>query len=143
MPQVVRRCESKLEDAVAMLQKLLAGCNVVDADGKATPKEPCVFRAVRWNTNRTFRLIRARAKVPYAQMKAMRSTAGSDAANSGFDVSQAGDFLGHADYRVTRKHYVRRDLENKRLIAEALACGLRRARGVLECCHEIANCCRS
>ena len=60
-------------------------------------------------------------------MNALRSTACTDAANSGFDVSQAGDFLGHADYKVTRRHYLVRQLENKRRVAESLAARLRSA----------------
>ncbi len=51
----------------------------------------------------------------------------TDGANTGFDVSAVGDFLGHSDYAVTRKHYVIRQLETKRQVAEALAARLHTA----------------
>ncbi len=111
--------------AVTMLQDLRAGAPMMVADGRDIPENSTPFAALAWNTNRSFERIREAAKVPHATMKAMRSTAASDTANSGFDVSQAGDFLGHADYKVTRRHYVLRDLENKRRVAESLASRLK------------------
>lgn len=119
------RLQPLVTQAVDLLRALRDSAPVMVADGQKTPKDPLVFRAIKWNTNRSFDRIRQRAGVPHVTMKALRSTAGTDAANGGFDVSQAGDFLGHASYEVTRKHYVVRDLENKRAVAESLAARLR------------------
>ena len=99
----------------------------VVAGGEAQPKEPLIFRSLFWNTNREFNKIRAKTGVPTARMKDLRSSAATDGANTGSDVSAVGDFLGHADYAVTRKHYGLKQLESKRLVAEALAARLNSA----------------
>ena len=54
-------------------------------------------------------------------MKDLRSTAGTDAADEQFSEFNVASFLGHADSKVTAKHYIKRKLDAKRQIAEALA----------------------
>ena len=48
-------------------------------------------------------------------------TAGSDAADEQFSELNVASFSGHADSKVTAKHYVKRKLDAKRQIAEVLA----------------------
>ena len=46
---------------------------------------------------------------------------GTDAADEQFSEFNVASFLGHADSKVTAKHYIKRKLDAKRQIAEALA----------------------
>ncbi len=95
--------------------------------GREVPKEPRVFRALKWNVHREFNRIRNRATLgdgsplPFFRMKDLRSTAGTDAADEQFSELNVASFLGHADSKVTAKHYIKRKLDAKRQIAEALA----------------------
>ena len=115
------RLQPLVAPAVDMLRELRDNMPKMVRDGTESPKEPLVFRALAWNTNRGFERIATKAGIPGAVMKSLRSTVGTDTVNAGFDLSRAGDFLGHADYKVTRRHYVLRDLESKRAVAESLA----------------------
>ncbi len=59
--------------------------------------------------------------LPFFWMKDLRSTAGTDAADEQFSEFNVAGFLEHADSKVTAKHYIKRKLDAKRQIAEALA----------------------
>jgi integrase len=121
------RLQPLVPSAVALLGQLYADAPKMVDGGREVPKEPLVFRALKFNVNREFDRIRDRATLddgsplPFFRMKDLRSTAGTDAADEQFSEFNVASFLGHADSKVTAKHYIKRKLDAKRQIAEALA----------------------
>ncbi len=121
------RLQPLVPSAVDLLVRMFNDASKMVDGGREVPKEPQVFRALKWNIHREFNRIRDRAKlddgspVPFFRIKDLRSSAGTDAADEQFSEFNVASFLGHADSKVTAKHYVKRKLDAKRQIAEALA----------------------
>ncbi len=121
------RLQPLVPSAADLLVRMLNEAPKMVDGGREVPKEPQVFRAIKWNIHREFNRIRDRAKlddgsqVPFFRIKDLRSSAGTDAADEQFSEFNVASFLGHADSKVTAKHYVKRKLDSTRQIAETLA----------------------
>ena len=121
------RLQPLVPSAVDLLGRLYADAPKMVDGGREIPKEPLVFRALKFNVHREFNRVRDRATLdegfplPFFRMKDLRSTAGTDAADEQFSEFNVASFLGHADSKVTAKHYIKRKLDAKRQIAEVLA----------------------
>ena len=55
--------------------------------------------------------------MPLLRIEDLRSTAGADAADEQFSEFNVASSLGHADSKVTAKHYIKRKLDDKRQIS--------------------------
>ena len=121
------RLQPLVPSAVDLLGRLNAYTPKMVNGGREVPKEPLVFRALKFNVHREFNRIRDRATLdddsplPFFRLKDLRSSAGTDAADEQFSEFNVASFLGHADSKVTAKHYIKRKLDAKRQIAEVLA----------------------
>lgn len=119
------RLQPLVDNAVELLHQMYDEAPKMVSGGGETAKEPCPFRELKWNTCREFDKVRNRAGLPKCRMKDLRSTAGTDAADCEFNAFHVQSFLGHSNPQVTAKHYVKRKLDSKRRIAEALAARLK------------------
>lgn len=119
------RLQPLVENSVALLRQMYDEVPKRVSGGVETAKEPCPFRTLKWNTCREFEKIWNSADLPQCRMKDLWSTAGTDAADWEFNEFHVQSFLGHSNPQVTAKHYVKRKLDSKRRIAEALAARLK------------------
>lgn len=115
------RLQPLVGDAVAMLRDIREARAHVISDGQAVVKDQSVFaRHLKMGVEKGWRRLRVAAGLPKVQMKHLRSSAGTDSASE-FSLSDVQDLLGHSSSEVTKRHYVRRTLEQTRRVAESLA----------------------